>query len=231
VHASLCFLSYNRPVALKRAVHSAIENAGYPVEVVVHDDGSGVEARQAVLGLQDALGVSVVLQPAGSNEGVGRAFNRCVGVTSGEHVVKLDQDLTFEPDWLKKAITVLESDPFLGAVGLFKYAHFPCRWQDMELTTSVPLGEVKYHLVKDFVSSALVTTRELLDLVGLWEEHSDAFAEDVVWKRRLQAFGFHLALPDEDLATNHGFGVGPSTVVPAEGQVTKIKHGPVIFNG
>jgi glycosyltransferase involved in cell wall biosynthesis len=229
MHCSLCFLSYNRPDALERAVRSAIKNAGYPIEVVVHDDGSDVETRRRVLALQDTHGLvsTVILQPQGHNEGVGRAFNRCVGATSGEYVVKLDQDLTFEPDWLVNAITILESNPRIGAVGLFKYGHFPCRWQDMELSSGVA-HEIKYHLVRDFVSSALVTTRDLLDVMGPWEEHSDAFAEDVVWKRRIQDFGFTLALPDVDLATNHGFGVGPSTVVPAEGQVTKIKHGPIV---
>ena len=235
-YASLCFLSFNRPKTLREGIHSALDNAGYPCEIVVHDDGSLYEVQRELLDmLTDGLISSLVLEPCGHNEGVGRSINRAFAVATGDPVCKLDQDLTFESDWLKKAVTIVEEDDRLGMLGLFKYHVEPVRWQDMELKPGWSARHgIPYHYVKDFVGSAMIIPRDHLAYFGVFPEHSDAFAEDVEYKLLMQKHGYSLGLPDEDLATNRGFGVGPSTVVTGftdgVGQVQPIHHGPRVFN-
>jgi hypothetical protein len=96
--------------------------------------------------------------------------------------------------------------------------------------------------VDDFVSSAFMIRRDdwlthgVID--GKWrgfEEGSAAFAEDVEWKKRMQAAGYLCAITTPDTMVNTGFGLGSSTVVVAddEGQpvVQAISSEPVLFGG
>lgn len=229
-YASLCFLSYARGSFIEESIRSAIERAGYPCEVIVHDDGSQEEVRNRLNRMQrEGLISSLILNPQGHNEGVGRAINRTFALATGDPVIKLDQDLLFEPNWLRRSVDILRADPYIGMLGLFRYWHDPVDHPKMVLPS--PEG-ARYQYVRDFVGSALVTPRNTLDIFGAFPEHSDAFAEDVEYKTRIRAAGLELALPaDEDFATNRGFGYGPSTVCVAPGKVQEIHHRPLVFGG
>lgn len=232
-YASLCFLSFNRPEFIGEAVRSAVHNAGYPCEVIVHDDGSQSEVYASLLGmLQTDLISRLILNPPGHNEGVGTAFNRCAALSSGDPIIKLDQDMLFEPGWLDTTVRILNVDPAIAGLGFFKYPVAPCRWQDMEIPWNDgdgPAGPISYHYVTDFVSSGIAIPRDTWNDLGPWPEHSTAFAEDVEWKTRARSLGLQMALPDEDVARNRGFGYGPSTVCIQPGVVQSIKQQPVVF--
>lgn len=222
-YASLCFLSYNRPDFLVEAIRTAKGHAGFPCEIVVHDDGSNDETWGAVSALLRGGEVTrLVANPPGQNEGVGAAFNRAAAVATGDYLVKLDQDLLFHPNWLRKTVDLLEADQKIGAAGLFKYHVDPVDWRKMQLHAGAAPGTVAYHYVSDFVGSAIAMTRPVYDVFGPWPEHSAAFAEDIDFKTAIvRDGGLRLALPDEDLAHNRGFGVGPSTVaVMVDGRLT-----------
>jgi GT2 family glycosyltransferase len=228
------FLSYNRPTQLVRSIQSAVENADYPVEVIVHDDGSDPTVQPHVLSAVSGIASTIICNYAGHNEGVGRAINRSFAVATGDPVVKLDQDLTFEPRWLRKAVQIIDYDESVGMLGLFKYNVDPVDHRKMRIGPGGPWGSVPYDYVKDFVGSAMVVPRSIYEMFGPFPEHSDAFAEDVEFKTTLRNASFNLALPREDLAKNHGFGIGPtrSTLVSgteADPVITKIHHGPVVF--
>ena len=94
--ASVCVLSYNRPEFLAQAIEHARDQAGYPCEVVVNDDGSrDPDVYPLLLDLLNNARISrLVLQPPGHNQGVGESIRAAFGVASGEILVKLDQDLT-----------------------------------------------------------------------------------------------------------------------------------------
>jgi hypothetical protein len=78
--------------------------------------------------------------------------------------------------------------------------------------------------------SAMVIPRLVWEILGPFEEHSEAFAEDAVFQAQVDASGgWFCALPDEDLVINHGFGVGPSTVVIAPNTVQPIHREPRIY--
>jgi GT2 family glycosyltransferase len=227
--ASLCFLSFNRPEFIAGAVRSAVENAEYPCEVIVHDDGSDPNVRETLWGLMDDGLVShLMFNPHGHNEGVGKAINRTFTAARGDPLVKLDQDLLFRPGWLANVSGWLRQDRRVGMFGLFRYDADPVDWRKMNHRPSWTEGDYEY--VDDFVGSALVVPRRIYERFGPFEEHSDAFAEDVAYKRRLRNMGYELALPTGDLAVNRGFGPGPSTVVfrdqSGELAVTGIQHGP-----
>lgn len=236
-HATLCFLSFNRRNFLPNAVISAVEGAHEPVEVIVHDDGSS--DPDLIKYLNDMVGCgmisTLILNPPGHNQGQGVALNRMFGMASGDPIIKLDHDLTFSDGWLAEVRHVLE-DQRVGLLGLFRYWHEPVDWRKTAITDVMcremgidpPLGHC-YHT--HICGSAMAIPRRVWQSVGPFAEHYDSFGEDWDYQKRVheRAPAWMNALPDHDLVVNHGFGVGPSTVVVrgADGQLcpAAIHHG------
>ena len=232
--ASVCVLSYERPELLRACLES-VRDAGAEFELIIHDDGS--EDPDLKFFLTETIakgGCSQLIRIApGRNEGVGEAVRKCFSVAQGDLLIKVDQDLVFTPGWLAETRRILE-DPRVGCVGMFAYHHEPC---DVARTTLEERDG--YFTVTDFVGSCFAIPRAVYELptVGPIETHSTSFSEDVGLKDRITKDGFDLALPDENLAVNVGFGYGPSTVCvePDNGEnnggVARINLGPRIFDG
>lgn len=237
-HATLCILSFNRPQFLPQCLESA-RNAGVPIEIIVHDDGSTDGELLTYLYQEHAEGLisSLILNAPGYNQGQGVALNRMFRMATGDPIIKIDHDLVFEPGWLAKAKEILERDPHVGLLGLFKYWQDPVDWRKTVITDvdlrerfpalSPPIGHA-YHT--HICGSAMVIPRRVWEVLGPFEEHSDAFAEDAVFQAAVnKSLNWFCALPDEDLVTNNGFGIGPSTVVIAEDTVQPIRKEPRIY--
>lgn len=238
-YASCCVLSYERPGFLATAITTLAQRAGAPFELIVHDDGSEhPEVRAMIRRYVDAGVVSTVIEnPPGHNQGVGEAMRRMFAVATGDPIIKIDQDLIFEDGWLATVNEILDTDeadvdahpgvfmqaPRIGALGAFKYWHEPVHYEQMLIQERQRWTEVG-----DFVGSFIAVPRAVYEEHGPFETHSDAFAEDWVFKKKLQAAGLVLGLPKDDIAHNQGFGIGPSTVVTADGSPHKIRKEPVI---
>lgn len=239
--ATACVLSYERPAFLQECLRTLAVHADYPLEVIVHDDGSeNPEVRQLLLRAVDEGRVSsVILNPPGNNQGQGIALNRMYHMAKGDPIIKVDQDLIFQPGWLKRSVEILKqnreqfieagTDKPIGVLGLFKYGAEPVRYEDMFIRDcGFPGYEWEEH--QDFVGSCMVIPRDVWEGFGPFEERSAAFAEDQTFKFSVRDNGeMALALPKgDDLVVNQGFGVGPSTVVVDHGTVQTIKEGPVL---
>lgn len=242
--ASCCVLSYNRPEFIKDSLLTLTGNANYPLELIVHDDGSTAAVRGYLEQLVDEGVISsLVLNPPGHNQGVGESMRRMFAIAQGDPIIKLDQDLVYMPGWLEKVVAVLrrntmrhsphldnpiEEEARIGALGLFKYHHPPVHHAEMFKTRHYDWDEVQ-----DFVGSAIAVPRDVYEEYGPFETHSDAFAEDVAFKTKLQFHGLALGITQEDLVVNQGFGLGPSTVAVDDGEgnptSAEINHGPKIW--
>lgn len=242
--ATACVLSYERPQFVAEALKTMIEGADYPLEVIVHDDGSKDPAVRNYLGkLVDEGRISTLItNPPGHNQGQGTALNRMFKMAAGDPIIKLDQDLLFEPGWLRRCVEILDAnknrieimersglvaeEPLIGAMGLHRYDAEPVRYEDMFIR-DWGIENVFWEQHEDFVGSSMVIPRDVWDAFGPFEEHSAAFAEDQGFKFLVKGEGLALALPKgEDLARNQGFGVGPSTVVVDHGTVAEIHTEP-----
>jgi glycosyltransferase involved in cell wall biosynthesis len=235
--ASCCVLSFNRIQFLRQSLDSMKAHAEYPMEIVVHDDGSTQPLLPAYL--ENLIGngeVSTVIRnPPGHNQGQGIALNRMFDIAHGDPIIKLDHDLIYKPGWLRKGIHILErnmdapDEPPIGALGLFKYSAPPVEHTEMHIRDWPEWEEVQ-----DFVGSGFLVPRYVWEKYRPFEERSEAFAEDIDFKKRIQADGYALALPPEDLADNIGFGLGPSTVaVERDGELTseRIKSETYVIEG
>lgn len=216
--ASICVLSYNRPRFLRTAVESLTTNAGAPIEVIVHDDGStDPEVRPLIFDLmQQGLVSSAVLNQPGWNQGRGVAMNRGMAIGRGDPLMIADQDLVFHPDWLLRVHDILalappDATPRIGVLSGFNYWYDPCDWRK---TLRADHGAWQEH---DYImGSFMAIPRAAWEALGPFEESSEAFAEDHVFQRKVAASPpWVCASPATDLMFNQGYGVGPSTVVVA----------------
>lgn len=236
-YASVCILSFNRLEFLSHSIAS-LGDAGYPIEIVVGDDGSDPQIQQWLLAALQAGQISrLVLNPPGCNEGVGTMVNRLFSVASGDPLIKSDQDLIYTPGAIGEFVRVLrhnarsDHEPPLGTLGGFRYEHDPVDHRKMFRANHELWDEVE-----DYVSSCLVVSRSVWEDYGPWENHSDAFAEDVEFKRRLSSLGFAHGLTIAEVVHNRGFGPPYSTVVRDEQDdegrnvIQTIHHEPRIFS-
>lgn len=241
-YASVCLLSFNRPRLVRQTISTVIKNAHYPLELIVHDDGSDEETIEVLREFhRNGLISLLMLNATSHNEGQGVALNRMFQAASGDHIVKLDHDMELEPGWLAASVDLLEAnfrsevdESRIAALGLFKYEHDPVDYRKMHISDHTTDG-IDWCEVKDFVGSAMVIPRDAWYEFGPFEERSPAFAEDAVFKQEIFARdGFCNALFPDDLAINVGFGLGPSTVnIPDENNnpVTQpIKDTPLIID-
>lgn len=252
--ASVCVLSYERLPFIKACIASLLAYSYADFELIVHDDGSEDEELRKWLFKMSQTGVisTLLMNAPGHNEGQGIAMNRMAAVAKGDPIIKCDQDMILKPGWLKKINEILQAneaagfegcvhgactmeytcegicedrEPLIGALGVFRYPVEPVRYEEMLLASH---GEWEEH--RDFVGSFIAIPRAAWEIFGPWEERSTAFAEDNVFKLAIAANeGWCCALTTEELGTNQGFGVGPSTVVVAEGTVHEIKDGPKVY--
>jgi glycosyltransferase involved in cell wall biosynthesis len=211
-YASLCFLSFDRPDFLTRALETAVRHAGEQVEVIVHDDGSQDRAAiDQLVGRVREGGISrLILNPRGHNEGQGVALNRMFHMASGDPIIKLDQDLVFKPGWLAKARQIV-ADENVGLAALFRYWHEPVDWRKTATSVQPTANGHSYHT--HICGSGMVIPRRVWERHGPFVERWESFGEDWDFQRRISEAGLYCALPDEDLVENIGFGLGPSTVV------------------
>lgn len=245
-YASVCILSFNRLEFLQQSIAS-LDHAGYPIEIVVGDDGSTESVQDWLVdALHDGVISKLYMNPPGHNEGVGSMVNKLFSIATGNPLIKSDQDLLYQPGAIAEFIGVLrendlarardhrtgvETEPTLGTLGGFRY------WVDpVDHNKMLRAEREHWDEVEDYVSSCMVVPRWVWRVHGPWEQHSDAFAEDIAFKKRLSWLGFAHGLTKKDVVVNRGFGVGPSTVVvrgdSENGHVVQsIHHEPRIFSG
>jgi len=168
-----------------------------------------------------AHAAATVLFNTDRNLGIGIAVNRGFQIARGDYLFKLDADLMYEPGWLTEAVRLLEQHGEIGCLGLFKYWHKPRIFSENIINTFPD-----YYEVVDFVGSAIGMRREIYDEYGPWHEKTHTFGEDKQFKMKVQAGGFHLALPIDDLALNVGFGEHLTSLI----KVIDWKHGKHVYN-
>lgn len=95
---------------LREAVESALGQGVEGTEIVVADDGSGLDVRGALQGVGGEE-VRVLDLPHG---GAARARNGAIAASSGEFVAFLDADDAWEPGKLARQVALLRADDRLG---------------------------------------------------------------------------------------------------------------------
>ena len=184
----------------------------YPrCEIVVVDNGSRISPRQVIaeqfptvtyIETGDNLGYA-----GGNNVGIRHAL-----AAGHDYVFVLNNDTVVEPDVLRRAVAVADSDPAIGVLGVKIIA-----WDAPERIW-VAYGQVTYRhgLVRligyygqddgafdtqrdvEWVpGTAMLFSRRALETVGLFDEEFFAYHEDVDWCTLAREQGFRVVFAPE----------------------------------
>ena len=225
-YASICILSYERLDFLQKTMESLMSvDSGYPMEIIVHDDGSNVLVKNYLYKLARDKKISFLIQNAGKNLGIGEAVRKCFKVASGKYLFKLDTDLEFKENWLKEAVEILEK-PQIGSVSLLDYNNYNREDDRFKTIQVLESNGLKYKIVTDFISCLYGVKREVYDL---YKDHLDTDG----WHQHIKSQGYYLAISNEDKIVNFGFGADTSIYLEKkeDGSVTtrKTYDEPLIF--
>lgn len=211
---SVGVLSYNRGKWLDDTLHSMIDNTNVPFELIINDDGSTEEKTHEVLYTWEDT-ATVISNPTGWNEGVGRSINKCFGIATGDILIKVDSDLQFAPGWLEHIIELFD-DPEHCRLGLLGLCHYYYEPVDMRKTLIEKLDA--YNIHTHILGSAFAIRREIYEEFGI-SSYSESFSEDWELMKKIEASDkWHNGLPINQLASNYGMGLGNSTVALSNGQ-------------
>lgn len=105
---------FQRSDYLMEAVRSVEEQDYANLEIVVADDGSNDGRLDSILErVSGRPRVRVLRLPHG---GVAATRNRAIGTSSAKYILPLDDDDLIEPEYISKAVAVLEERPEVGIV-------------------------------------------------------------------------------------------------------------------
>lgn len=100
---------------LEISLRTLRENAGMPFDLLVFDNGSCKEARDYLLA-EFTRGNIQQLILSDKNVGKGGAWNVMLQAAPGEIIAYADNDVFYNPGWLKESVRVLETFPQVGMV-------------------------------------------------------------------------------------------------------------------
>lgn len=214
--ASLIILAYERPEFLHRTMESLLSvPSGYPMEIIVHNDGSkDPEVFNYLVHLAAEKKISMFINNCGLNQGIEKAVKRGIACSNGDYIFKLDTDLEFTPNWLAEAVKIMDEVDNLGAIGLVDYR----RYDPSDVRFHGVKDCVNYLEVTDFVSSAYGFRRSTFEKYGELMKHDG-------WHLELLNKGMTLAI--KDVVNNYGF--GQSIYVGTDGQAVKMDNDPLIL--
>lgn len=106
---SVVIPTFNRPHLVSRAIASVQAQTFSDFELIVADDGSSLDCRQAIEPFLADPRISLVRAP--SNRGAGAARNLGVSVARGEYVAFLDDDDELLDSFLAATLATFQADP------------------------------------------------------------------------------------------------------------------------
>ena len=220
--ASLCLLAYKRPQQLKDCIQSLKQNTDYPYQLIVNIDGGDSWSIGYLTELLTQGKISNLIIAGGNNRGVGRAFQNCLAVAEGDFIFKLDTDLTFKPNWLSKAVKILETNTDIGCLGLFDYHKWDPNDERFKFENNIIEQRENCFIVKDFVSCAYVFRSKDKQIIEPIEDDGN--------HTKFNKLGTKLGLID--VTDNVMFGVYKSTYVSGTEEKpykTPVHNEPLVF--
>jgi hypothetical protein len=186
LRASIALVSMHGAQPLRAALHNIRETADQPHDVVIlaaqhQDDVVEYIARHYLRGDVAAIGLDT------ADDGMSHCgLDRAVHFSSGDVLVRVQDDLEFAPGWLGHVLTTLEAHPEIGMLGLLQGQGKRPRGRPPKAPRGPePVDEVDLR--------AFAVRR---DLFGAHESalRGERCAEGCLYQARLPELGYTLAL-------------------------------------
>lgn len=102
---SIVIPCYNQGLFLEEALNSIEAQIYRPLEVIVVDDGSGLDTKNAIQQLSRRFQFNLITQ---NNQGLSAARNRGIQAAQGEYILPLDADNRLSPDAVALMVAKLQ---------------------------------------------------------------------------------------------------------------------------
>jgi glycosyltransferase involved in cell wall biosynthesis len=112
---SIVIPCYNDAVYIEEAVQSAIGQTWVKTEIIVVDDGSNKKTKRVLKELEPKIDLLITQE----NKGLSAARNIGIENAKGTFIVLLDSDDFFEPEFCKKALSVISEDNSVKIVSCY----------------------------------------------------------------------------------------------------------------
>jgi glycosyltransferase involved in cell wall biosynthesis len=172
---SVIIPTYNRAGTLSECVESVLGQTFQDYELIVVDDGSTDDTREALERYRDKL--HYIYQ---ENQGPSRSRNRGISEARGELIAFLDSDDVWTPDKLEKTVPALEGDADAGII----FTNVIFQGPGGEIVRVTEYGGLTQGQLRDMmmertliVTSSAVVRRRVFEEIGVFDE-TLTYAED-----------------------------------------------------
>lgn len=213
---SVIILSYRNPAVLRLCLKSLFEalDPDFDCEIVVVDNATLPETRAVVLEEFKDKFRNIKLVPIKENAGYTRGVNEGIRASRGQYILSLNYDIVVPKGAIEKLLAYYKEHPSIGLVGpellnfdgthqdsYFRYyspltilsrriPYFPFAKKVHDGFVMRDADPTKTQEVDWISGAALMTSRAMIDRVGLMDERLFHYFSDVDWARRFWENGF-----------------------------------------
>ncbi len=220
-------VNYNAGGLLKEAVASVLKSSN--TRIIVVDNGSSDESL-SLLDIFPSERLNIIKNT--ENKGFSAACNQGIAASSASHLLFLNPDATIQSADLQRLIEVLDSEQDIGMVGglllnddgteqgggrramptpwrLFVRASglhhlgkwWPAVFFDLHLNKQ-PLPNKPLD-VEAISGACMLTTKEAIEKVGLWDEDYFLHVEDLDWCQRFRLASYRIVFVPDAIIIHH----------------------------
>ncbi len=189
--------SFNAGARIGAAISSALTQSHPDVELVVVDDGSTDDTYRIASGFGDRI--TLLQQP---NAGPNAARNTGLRAATGEVIALCDSDDVLLPNYLAKALAVLDGAPSRTWVTCAAMALTDEGLKDYGVSPfgEIPVGDQREAILQmNFVSIFSVFPRQMVDEIGLFSEDLHRCEDWEYWARAILS-GWRVAFQTDEAA-------------------------------
>lgn len=181
VRVSICIPSYNAANYIGETIASVLSSTYHNVEIIVSDDASTDNTREAVQRFEDKR---ILFLGNGTRLGVPANRNRALRKASGEFVGLLNHDDLYGPFWLTFAIHILRKYTHIGWVAT-AFRIIDGEGTTLSIESRFPQTreyqpEEAFPCIArlDGLGPGFITRREVLEEVGYYDEDAGPGADN-----------------------------------------------------
>ena len=228
---SIIVSSYKSPAILKiclKSILNSLKNKNINYELIVVDSATEEETRD----MMEENFPDIKFIPHKENMGVPKVYNAGIRVSKGKYIAVFNGDMIFKEDSIEKMLSYIKQHPeigFLGPVLLSLnesiqpscYGSFYTPWiilcrRTFFGKTFFGKRSVNKFMMKEWdhnsvrsvhwiMGSAMMTSREVIDRIGLMDERIFMYFEDTDWCRRAWEAGYKVVYyPETEIYHYHG---------------------------
>lgn len=185
---SIVIPTYNRSSLLKQALESCLQQTYRDFEIIVADDGSTDDTREAI----ESLNSDKIKYTYQSNRGRSIARNRAIKSASGEYITFLDSDDLYLPQKLEVEVRALDNNPSYDMVYSSAYninidgdLH-PYIYQATK--SGCIYKDIALYLPLTICLPTVMVRRKVFSKIGMFDERQSRFEDTDMWRRIAREF-------------------------------------------